>query len=71
MEQIQYVHVEMKQDLVQTDQGESPLSSQNIMDMRLRNSGDAGQTALAQLAVADPFPQVSDQPPLELVKVHE
>ena len=58
------------EDLVGLPDREKTLALQNVVQVRLRDSGDPGEAALGDFAAAHAVPQMHDQPRLEPLKVN-
>jgi hypothetical protein len=69
-QQIHEVDLEALQELIGHIRGQKPGSFQHVMDMRLRDPGNAGQAAFAEFSVAHSGSDMGDEPHLEKPEVH-
>jgi hypothetical protein len=69
-DQVEEVDAELMEDLVGHSHREEPFSSEHIMNVRLRNLGEAGEAAFGHFATADAMPYVQDETGMEKGKVH-
>jgi hypothetical protein len=68
--QVQNVNLQMAKHVVGLLHGEDALSLQHIVEMRLGNSGQPGESALGSRAAAHALPKVIEEALLQIEECH-
>jgi hypothetical protein len=63
-DEIHQVEMQSGQDMVRHLQGENPLAFEHIVQVRLRNTGQPGETPLGGVPAANEGAKMGDKPPL-------
>jgi hypothetical protein len=69
-DEIEQVEMQLGKNLVRHFQREKPLAFEHIVHVRLRDTGQPGETPLGGFPTTNEDAKVSDEPPPEFAKVH-
>jgi hypothetical protein len=71
IDEVQDIQAERPQDLVGFLQRKKAFALQNVMDMRLRYPGQAGESPLGDCAAPHALPEVAEETMLQMFEIHE